>query len=81
MTGPTHRVGEGAGRYRRRGPQAKLITAVEIGLRGEQAVEREDAHPFRGQRDDLTVHTSEGEGTATGIAAMGDPWSKPDVRL
>ncbi len=32
-------------------------------------------------RADLDVQVSEGEGKAVGIAAMGDSWSKPELRL
>lgn len=38
-------------------------------------------NPDLWQRDDLHVRVSEGEGKAGGVKAMGDPWSKPDVRL
>lgn len=33
------------------------------------------------KRPGLEQRVSEGEGKATGVAAMGDPWSRPDVRL
>jgi galactonate dehydratase len=40
-----------------------------------------DLNPAIWDRDDLHVQTSEGEGKAVGIRAIGDGWSKPDVRL
>jgi L-alanine-DL-glutamate epimerase-like enolase superfamily enzyme len=40
-----------------------------------------DLNPDLWKRDDLHVQVSEGEGKAVGVRAMGDSWSKPDVRL
>ncbi|NJN84633.1 MAG: hypothetical protein HC802_21665, partial [Caldilineaceae bacterium] len=38
-------------------------------------------NPDLWQRDDLHVLTSEGEGKAVNLQALGDSWSRPDIRL
>lgn len=40
-----------------------------------------ELNPAIWERPDLRVQVSEGEGKAGGVKAMGDPWSRPDVRL
>ncbi|RME62974.1 MAG: hypothetical protein D6790_05485 [Caldilineae bacterium] len=61
-----------------------LETRVEEGtlpIPGDRPGLGVSLNPDIWQRDDLHVQVSEGEGKAANVPAMGDPWSKPDVRL
>jgi L-alanine-DL-glutamate epimerase-like enolase superfamily enzyme len=64
------------------------LTDVDVAIRdGHVAIPSErpglgvDFLPSVWARSDINVQASTGEGKALGLSAMGDAWSKPDIRL